>query len=299
MGDADDSNSVISGPYCVVYTKNRRIKYEHQESIFSQISLSAAAQGVNNLKRGGDVERGEVNQLKTGRQRLRWNLIFNLILFGLVPLPFWLPFCFDVSSEYPYWALLGVQGLFTLFWIVVGLLAIGTTSKLRSNRKTDFSEKIKNDKELSEIEHLAVISCYKEPVELISHTVQTLANQTMSKKITMVVSFEERTPDKIKKQGELCDRFAASFKEFLFTVHPFGQEGEIPGKCSNANCGIRTSLGHLQRRLGERFDPNKVLITTCDADSRFHPRYIEALTYQFLRQKAKDRNSSVFQVWPL
>jgi hypothetical protein len=37
-------------------------------------------------------------------------------------------------------------------------------------------------------------------------------------------------------------------------------------------------------------------VTTCDADSKFHPRYLEALTYKFLNEK--DPNACVFQVLP-
>ena len=45
----------------------------------------------------------------------------------------------------------------------------------------------------------------------------------------------------------LRDKFIGSFKELIFVTHPYGVEGEIPGKCSNANCGIRTALGRSQK----------------------------------------------------
>ena len=74
-----------------------------------------------------------------------------------------------------------------------------------------------------------MISCYKEPVELIAETVMTLANQTMASNATMVISFEEKTPNLRKKQGQLCDLFGQKFHEIIFTIHPFGSPGEIPG----------------------------------------------------------------------
>lgn len=89
-------------------------------------------------------------------------------------------------------------------------------------------------------------------------------------------------------QARLCELFGSRFHELLFTIHPFGSENEIPGKCSNANCGIRTALAHVRRRDGDAdFDADRTLVTTCDADSKFHPRYLEALSYREGRSKGR------------
>ena len=53
---------------------------------------------------GGDVELGKANTIKEGRQRLRWNLLFNLMLWAIIPIPIWLPF---VSMDVSYWVLPG------------------------------------------------------------------------------------------------------------------------------------------------------------------------------------------------
>ena len=79
------------------------------------------------------------------------------------------------------------------------------------------------------VHHLVVISCYKEPIELIAETISTLACQTIANNTTMVVSFEEKTPNLRRKQGQLCDLFGQKFFEIIFTIHPFGSPGEIPG----------------------------------------------------------------------
>ncbi len=42
------------------------------------------------------------------------------------------------------------------------------------------------------------------------------------------------------------------------------------------------------------FNPDLVLITNGDSDNKFHPRYLEALTYKFLTEK--DRANCVYQV---
>ena len=101
----------------------------------------------------------------------------------------------------------------------------------------------------------------------------------------MVISFEQKTPDVEQKIEELTSIFCNSFERLLFTVHPFGLPNEIPGKCSNANYGLRESVKVLQEEMGQFFDPTKIIVTTCDADSNFHPKYIEALTWRFLREE--------------
>ena len=117
------------------------------------------------------------------------------------------------------------------------------------------------------------------------------------------------------KQSTLCERFRQSFEEIIFTIHPSGVEGEIPGtylaslcgglkelhmkwhllgKCSNVNCGIRTGISHMKKVHGSSFNPDMILITNGDSDNKFHPKYLEALTYKFLT--SKDRGSCLYQV---
>ena len=145
----------------------------------------------------------------------------------------------------------------------------------------------------TDLRHLVAISCYKEPVPLIARSVTSLAKQTEAKRITMVISFEQKTPDVQKKIEELDKIFCNSFERLLFTVHPFGQPNEIPGKCSNANYGLRESVRVFQQELGQYFDRNKIIVTTCDAGSNFHPKYIEALTSRFLKEEKSE--TVVFQ----
>ena len=147
--------------------------------------------------------------------------------------------------------------------------------------------------EYTVIRHLVAISCYKEPVPLIARSVRSLPDQTEAKRITMVISFEQKTPDVDKKIEDLSKIFCNSFERLLFTVHPFGEPNEIPGKCSNANYGLRESVRVLQQEMGQFFEPTKIVVTTCDADSNFHPKYIEALTSRFLKEEKPD--TLVFQ----
>jgi hypothetical protein len=51
--------------------------------------------------------------MKSGSQRFRWNLLFNLLLWLIVPLPFWIPF---VSNTLAFYLLPSIQGVFVFMW---------------------------------------------------------------------------------------------------------------------------------------------------------------------------------------
>ena len=151
------------------------------------------------------------------------------------------------------------------------------------------------------IRHIVAISCYKEPVELISRSVQTLADQTEVNRISMVISFEEKTPNKEEKCRLLKNQFEnCGFERLIFTIHPFGLLNEIPGKCSNANYGLRKAIQEMEITDN---DTDNILVTTCDADSKFSPEYISALTYQYLKENRPSLTtiyqSPLFYNWKL
>ena len=58
--------------------------------------------------------------IKTGRQRFRWNLMFNLLVWLIVPMPLWLPF---VSQTVAIYLIPSVQAVLVLMWIIVVILA--------------------------------------------------------------------------------------------------------------------------------------------------------------------------------
>ena len=294
-------NEEVPEQPCIVYSRQNSAMASTSSIVEAVSDFNIATQiQETNLRSGGDVELGETSDQKAGRQLFRWNLIFNVILWIIIPVPLWLPF---VSQEISFYLLPIIQGAFSLLWIVVCLSAIRTTYVLYRHKKTDFKAKLEDLLKTKHIDaeartvneapthHLAVMSCYKEPVDLIAASVETLANQTVASNVTMVIAFEEKTTYLLSKQKHLSNLFGCRFHEMLFVTHPFGVEGEIPGKCSNANCGIRTGLAHMKQRRGNAFDPDRILVTTCDADSKFHPRYFEALEYRYQQESMHPRGS--------
>lgn len=59
-------------------------------------------------------------EIKPDRQRFRWNLIFNLLIWIIYPLPIWLPF---VSNQIAIYVLPSIQAVFVLIWSIISFLA--------------------------------------------------------------------------------------------------------------------------------------------------------------------------------
>ena len=227
-----------------------------------------------------DVGTGTTH-IKETNKRIRWNLVFNVLLVTIVPLPLWLSI---VSEDIAMMILPGIQILFMTCWVTVSVLSWVTYGYL-------FQAKHKVFPKNSNQSHLVVVSSYREPVALLISTVESIEVQySAESNITLNISFEERTPEKEEKIMRLEQRFSKQFSRLFFTIHPYNLPGEIPGKCSNANYGIRTSLARLEC-FG--LDTDNIIITTCDADTKFHPQYFNALSEKF--SGLEDPHLSVFQ----
>ena len=207
--------------------------------------------------------------------------MFNVLLLTIVPLPLWLSF---VSDDIAMIILPGIQILFMICWLTVSVLSWVTYGKLFKAQLNSFPMNENH-------QHLIVVSVYKEPVALLISTIESIEVQHSAKScLNLTLSFEERTPELSEKIMILEKRFSNKFNKLSFTCHQFNLPGEIPGKCSNANFGIRRSLAQLDE-LG--LDTDNIIITTCDADTKFHPEYFNALSEKF--SKVKDPHGCVFQ----
>lgn len=76
------------------------------------------------------------------------------------------------------------------------------------------------------VKHIFAICLYKEPLELMMHTVDSLVGQTRaSEKVSVIVGLELGTPDREEKAAKLMDRYEKKFDRFIVTVHPKGLLG--------------------------------------------------------------------------
>ncbi|CAK9089528.1 unnamed protein product [Durusdinium trenchii] len=232
---------------------------------------------------------------------MRWNL-WPGADFIIIPLPLWIDiFC-------PIFA--AVYGLF-VGWLGAFLLTVCAWRSLEANylmnrvvddtwedkipRNTDEERRLADN-----LQHLVMMCGYKEPMEVICQSIDSLAAQSAAHRLIVVIGLEEGTPDVAEKAARLKERYARAFKRFHVTKHPKQWAGgrEIRGKCSNANYTMRAAVTRLEE-YGDldlsctldfgAFVQGSTTATSCDTDSIFAPRYFENLGYQFLTSpKAKE-----------
>lgn len=132
----------------------------------------------------------------------------------------------------------------------------------------------------SEVYHAILIATYNESREVLEPTIQSVLNSNYDmKKVILILAFEERGGPEVEKQAkDLIGQYKKHFKYAAAIKHPKDIEGEVIGKGGNITYAAR----ELQKYLSDKkIDPQKVLVTTLDADNRPHPWYLSALTYTF------------------
>ncbi len=131
-----------------------------------------------------------------------------------------------------------------------------------------------------DIRHVVVIPTYKESVAKLAATLSKLAESDVAREqLFVVLAMEEAEPGCRRKALRLHKEFGDSFAGMFATFHPGNIPGEVRGKSSNESWAAR----HIERRLVEEMghDIDRLTITSCDADTLFHPHYFSCLAYKF------------------
>jgi hypothetical protein len=222
-------------------------------------------------------------EVKPANSVFRWNLLW-LILCLLAPYPLWLTFI-PGGCSLAYEITILVYALLTVNFIYTTILCWKYMWRMMRAFNTPFWHEL--DPEVRwKLKHIVVMATYKEPVELLCETISSIANQTVASSIIMVVGMEEKTPDQEKTKRIIRERFQRKFCALIFTVHPYGVPGEIPGSCSNRNYGARAAVKYMISEKLLPVDPvTKELemdfctLTVCDADTTYYFRYFENLAW--------------------
>ena len=132
---------------------------------------------------------------------------------------------------------------------------------------------------LPNLVHGVIISNYKEPLEVLLATVESLAFNTLAGSTVVVLACEERDRNAVKVFHALEEAHGDAFRAFLFSTHTLAP-GEVAGKSSNENAAAQELYDFIIR---EGLDPFQVMVTTCDADSLFDSVFLEQLEAEFWR----------------
>ncbi|MDZ7262666.1 MAG: glycosyltransferase family 2 protein, partial [candidate division KSB1 bacterium] len=148
--------------------------------------------------------------------------------------------------------------------------------------KFDWAGELKSFPDSQKVQQIVIIPTYKEPLHILERTIGSIAAQTLPLKqinICLATEAKEAEEDRRKKVAALKRRFAGLFNTFYVNVHTLAP-GEAVGKASNERAAaIAFRKKYIDTGI---LDPDYCVITSCDADHKFHPNHFAALTYKFL-----------------
>ncbi len=175
--------------------------------------------------------------------------------------------------------------IYVLFrFVFIGIAAIQGLNEIERWQEIDWYTQYQQSTILDKLDwdavhHLVIIPNYAEPTTVLEHSLDNLAASPEASRMTVVLAMEAIEPNCEAKAQALQSRYSACFAGVLYSVHPSGLLGEI--QCKSAN--QRWAVCWARRQLVEKQDikPQHIVVTTMDADTRWHPNYISALTYHF------------------
>lgn len=128
--------------------------------------------------------------------------------------------------------------------------------------------------------HAVMIATVNESREVLEPTIQAVLNSDFDpKKMLLVIAYEGRAGQEAEDRVHgLIRLYGDKFKHAMAVRHPAGIPGELVGKGGNITCAGRELQKYLEKA---EIDPERVLVTTLDADNRPDPRYFAALTYLY------------------
>lgn len=207
----------------------------------------------------------------------------------------WFTILFPIWGSFivPKWVAYFVLA-FLVYWLYKSfksaILAIFGYFKIQKAKSTNWLEKFKQDFRASwlryqDINHVIIISSYKEPLEIIEMAFSSLASQIdiNLEKLHVILAQEARAGQENNRatQNYFQSKYQNIFGSLIFTEHPSNLPGEIAGKHTNEAWAAKYFKKHFFNNVKCRLKIENCTLTSCDVDTIFHPKYFSALTYNF------------------
>jgi len=218
----------------------------------------------------------------------------------------WISLLLPVALSFYYPAAVAAFVLtFDLYWLyksmIMGYHLISGYFGLKHDMKIDWREKCqkvpKNNLFLpwGEIYHALIFATYKEEVEILIPSFQAVVDSDYpKKKIIVVLATERRDYQRAQRNAKILKKkFKDKFFKFIVTCHP-DIPGEVKAKGANVKWAAKTLAKFIEKK---KIPLENVIVTTCDADSRLHKKYLPCLTYKYITNP--NRAHSSFQPIPL
>ena len=224
------------------------------------------------------------------------------VLDGIPGFIAWLVLLLSIASAVAFPLTLMLAAAFVALYSALRFLFAGLANGI-GNRKIkywesiDWYQKYLHDNHLAgvdwhDVHHLVIIPNYNESTDILVRTLEQLSVQRdAGTQMSVVLAMEESEPNSASKGQMLQRRFGKYFASFYYTVHPRGLIGEMQCKSANLSWAVNWYFEHVVRRYG--LDIDNIIVTTMDADTRWHDNHFAALTYHFAI--SKDRHRTFWQ----
>ncbi len=142
-------------------------------------------------------------------------------------------------------------------------------------------KKLPPEDEWRKIYHVVLVPTYKEDIEIIRTSIDSVYNSSYSKdRIIYILGFEERDRERAKEYEKILKaENKGKFLNFITTMHPDNLPDEIKGKGPNITYAMKTALPIIDE-LG--LPHENVLVTNMDTDNIMDKKYLSCLTYKYL-----------------
>lgn len=174
--------------------------------------------------------------------------------------------------------------LFDVFWLYKSLMmaffSVLSHLKINASKRMDWLGEVKFFPDWENVRHLIIMPMYNEPLHLVERALNSLLDQEIGpKKFAVVLAFEKREIGWREKAAKIENQFKNKFADLLITEHEL-KKGETAGKHSNA----RWAISQFRKKFLQlsNYDPDYLVVTSCDVDHVFHPKHFSCLTYKFL-----------------
>ncbi|HWT56185.1 MAG TPA: glycosyltransferase family 2 protein [Candidatus Microsaccharimonas sp.] len=132
----------------------------------------------------------------------------------------------------------------------------------------------------SEVIHAIIIATVKETRETLEATIKSVTHSDYDmSRVLVVLAYEGRAGQETEDRANaLIAEYRGEFMDAFAVKHPSDLPNEVIGKGGNVTYAGR----ELQKYLAEKqIDPERVVVTTLDADNRPDRQYLAAVTYIF------------------
>jgi cellulose synthase/poly-beta-1,6-N-acetylglucosamine synthase-like glycosyltransferase len=126
--------------------------------------------------------------------------------------------------------------------------------------------------------HAVIVPNYKEPISKLRQTLDTIASQSIAHQIVICMAMESRDSKAHEVALQLQSEYAHKVGGFCYTSHTLAN-GEVAGKSSNENWAARCIKRQMVDKM--RINPDHIVLTTCDADTFFHPNHFAYVTHTY------------------